>query len=131
VAGKRVGLLGEGAHGADDGLQPPVADVRGERGEVACLDGGVRVGQVGQGEPTDTGVTVSYGDGLHIGSFHAASRTLSGALVDVRIARSSWRSAASPADCKRGRDRSGREARYRPAWSMAVKDSAPTNEMYR
>ena len=30
--------------------------------------GGVRIGQVGQGEPADAGVAVSYGDGLHVGS---------------------------------------------------------------
>ena len=30
MAGKRVGRLGEGAHGADDGLQPPVPQSLGQ-----------------------------------------------------------------------------------------------------
>ena len=66
----------------------PVELAGGEAGGVDAHDdvvlGGVRIGQVGQGEPADTGVTVSYGDGLHVGSFHAVSRTLSGVLADLR-----------------------------------------------
>ena len=37
MAGKRVGRLGEGAHGADDGLQPPVPHSLGQVRELRAV----------------------------------------------------------------------------------------------
>ena len=98
----------------------PLEFAGGEAGGVDAHDdvvlGGVGIGQVGQGEPTDTGVAVSYGDGLHVGSFHAVSRTLSGVLGRAeRVGRSCLRATATglAATGRAGRRDAGRRGARR------------------